>query len=98
MLADLSEKEKENRIRAEAIPFQTLLYLPGHIGLYIGQFDGKAVMLHNMWGIRIFETERYVVGKTVITTLYPGKELKGYSSSLMSRVQSMTIVGRENEL
>lgn len=98
MLTNLSEKEKEDRISKEAIPFQTLLYLPGHIGLYIGQFDGKAVMLHNMWGIRIHEVERFVVGKTVITTLYPGKELKGYSSSLMSRVQSLTIVGRENVL
>ena len=98
MLTNLSEKEKEDRIRSLAIPFQTLLYLPGHIGLYLGQFDGKAVMLHNMWGIRIHEVERFVVGKTVITTLYPGKELQGYSSSLMSRVQSLTIVGRENEL
>lgn len=98
MLTDLSEKDKEDRIRSQAVPFQTLLYLPGHIGLYIGQFNGQAVMLHNMWGIRIHETERFIVGKTVITTLYPGKELSGYSSSLMSRVQSLTIVGRENEL
>lgn len=98
MLTDLSEKDKEDRIRSQAVPFQTLLYLPGHIGLYIGQFNGQAVMLHNMWGIRIHETERFIVGKTVITTLYPGKELRGYSSSLMSRVQSLTIVGRENEL
>ncbi len=98
MLANLSDNEKENRIRKEAIPFQTLIYLPGHIGLYVGQNDGKAVMLHNLWGIRIYETERFVVGKTVITTLYAGKELQGFSKSLMSRIQSLTIIGKENEL
>lgn len=98
MLANLSDNEKENRIRKEAVPFQTLIYLPGHIGLYVGQYDGKAVMLHNLWGIRIYETERFVVGKTVITTLYAGKELQGFSKSLMSRIQSLTIIGKENEL
>ena len=98
MLKNLSDSEKENTIRKMAIPFQTLIYLPGHIGLYVGQYDGKAVMLHNLWGIRIYETERFVVGKTVLTTLYAGKELQGFSKSLMSRVQSLTIVGKGNEL
>lgn len=98
MLTNLSDKEKEDRIKREAIPFQTLIYLPGHIGLYVGQQDGKALMLHNMWGIRIHEYGRFVVGKTVITTLYAGKELQGFNKSLMSRIQSLTIVGRGNEL
>lgn len=98
MLKNLSDKEKEDRIRKEAIPFQTLLYLPGHIGLYVGQQDGKAVMFHNMWGIRVYDYGRFVVGKTVITTLYAGKELPGFKNSLMSRIQSLTIVGKGNEL
>lgn len=94
MLTDLSDRGKEEYIREHAIPFQTFIYLPGHIGLYVGQYEGKAVMLHNMWGVRINEFGRFVVGKTVITTLYPGEELEGFSSSLMSRVQSITIVGK----
>lgn len=95
MLTNLSDEEKEERIRVQAVPFQTFIYLPGHIGLYVGQYEGKAVMLHNMWGVRINEYGRFVVGKTVITTLYPGEELEGFSNSLMSRVQSLTVVGKE---
>lgn len=95
MLTGMTDREKEETIRVQAIPFQTLIYLPGHIGLYVGQFEDKAVMLHNMWGVRINETGRFVVGKTVITTLYPGKELEGFDSSLMSRVQSLTVVGKD---
>lgn len=95
MLGDISDEEKEAIIRVQAIPFQTLIYLPGHIGLYLGQLDGKAVMLHNMWGVRIEEFGRFVVGKTVITTLYPGDELEGVAGSLMARVQSLTVVGKE---
>lgn len=95
VLGDISDKKKEEIIRVQAIPFQTLIYLPGHIGLYVGQHEGKAVMLHNMWGVRIEEFGRFVVGKTVITTLYPGEELEGFGSSLMSRVQSLTVVGKE---
>lgn len=98
MLKNLSDKEKEAKIKTMAVPFQTLLYLPGHIGLYVGQQDGRAVMLHNMWGIRVHENGRFIVGKTVITTLYAGKELKGFNKSLMSRIQSLTIVGKGNEL
>ena len=95
VLGDVSDGEKEERIRVHGIPFQTLIYLPGHIGLYVGQHEGKALMLHNMWGVRINEYGRFVVGKTVITTLYPGEELEGFGSSLMSRVQSLTVVGKE---
>ena len=54
-------------------------------------------MLHNMWGIRIDEFGRFIVGKTVITTLYAGEDLEGFDSSLMSRVQSLTILGKDDE-
>ena len=95
LLEGMSDKDKEDLILTHAIPFQTFIYLPGHIGLYVGQYNGKAVMLHNMWGVRIGEFGRFVVGKTVITTLYPGEELEGFNNSLMSRVKSITVIGKE---
>ncbi len=53
--------------------------MPGHIGLYLGNVDGKPVMFHNVWGVRVNEgpghDDRHVIGKAVITTLEPGKEL-----------------------
>jgi len=93
----LSNDEKERLILDKGIPFRTLLYRKGHIVLYIGEHDGKAMVLQNMWGVKteIEENEgRKIVGKTVITTLNPGKEVKGFvdKSSLISRLSSMSIL------
>lgn len=93
-LENMTTKEKDRAIIQNAIPFQTLIYLPGHIGLYIGHEKEKALMLHNMWGIRLQQDKRYVVGKTVITTLYPGMEHPKAVKSLMERVQSFNIIAR----
>jgi hypothetical protein len=78
-LSNLPGAEKERRIVAEGVPFRTLLWLPGHIGLYIGQYEGRAMMFHNMWGLRIRDddggcTGRAVVGKAVVTSLRAGVE------------------------
>lgn len=46
--------------------------------LYIGHYKGRAMIFHNMWGIKTLEggaEGRHVVGKAVITTLSPGAEL-----------------------
>lgn len=93
-LKNLSNKEKEKEILEKAVPFQTFIFLPGHIGLYIGQYDDKAVFLHNMWGIRLKDNGRFVIGKTVITSLYPGMENPDAVQSLMKRVQSFNIIAR----
>jgi len=93
-LVDMTNKEKEKTILEKAIPFQTFIFLPGHIGLYIGQFDDQAVMLHNIWGIRLKNNGRFVIGKTVITSLYPGMENPDAVKSLMKRVNSFNIIAR----
>lgn len=79
-LDDLSAKEKETRIIEEARPLGTLLFMPGHVMLYLGQdpVSGKPVALHSLWGLRTRvsgKTGRWVIGKTVITSLKPGEEL-----------------------
>ncbi len=91
-LSNLSIEEKERLILNQAIAFQTFLYLPGHIGLYLGQYQGKAVMLHNIWGVRLKDDGRHIIGKNVITSLYPGMEIKKATSSLMERLKSFNIV------
>ncbi len=93
-LANMTTKEKEKEILKKAIPFQSFIFLPGHIGLYVGEYKGQAVMLHNVWGIRLKNNGRFVVGKTVITSLYPGMENPAAVQSLMKRVQSFNIIAR----
>lgn len=79
-LADLSAEEKEKRILEEARPLGTLLFMPGHVMLYLGQdpASGKPVVLHSLWGLRTRvsgQTGRWIIGRTVITSLKPGEEL-----------------------
>ncbi|HLO27431.1 MAG TPA: NlpC/P60 family N-terminal domain-containing protein [Geobacteraceae bacterium] len=78
-LAGLAPREKEETISREGLPFLTLFYKPGHIMLYVGTDpQGRPLVFHNAWSIRVKDAtgERtQFIGKAVITTLEPGKEL-----------------------
>lgn len=88
---------KEQIILNDGIPFATLLWLKGHIGLYLGQYKGQPVMFHNIWGIRT-ESEgkegRYILGRTLVTTLRPGVELPDVQDArgLIARMRGMSVL------
>lgn len=97
-----SASEKEATILREGRPFATLVWLKGHIGLYIGAYQGQAALLHSFWGIRT-EPEvvagrkvsgRFVIGRTVITSLRPGKELPfvDKDSLFLDRILGMSLL------
>ncbi len=96
-LEAMNNAEKLEHIKAKAIPFETLLYLQGHVVLYLGEYNGEVMILHNMWGIKTFKEDgegRVIVGKTVISTLEIGKEIEGFDNdySLLSKLKSMNII------
>ena len=93
-LHGLSPRRKERTIIEKGVPFRTLLYLPGHIMLYIGHREGRAYALHNMWGIRTKNGGRILVGQTAITDLWIGKEIPEADKKalLIERIESMNIV------
>jgi hypothetical protein len=96
-LKNLTNDEKITIIREKAIPFQTLLYKPGHIVMYVGIYNDQIVVFQNVWGIKTKEHEkegRFVVGKAVFSTLELGKELEYYdvNSSLLKTITSMNIL------
>lgn len=104
-LSKLSVTQKEAAIVKNGVPFLSLIAMPGHIGLYLGEYQGKPVMFHNVWGIRTVvpatddEPEhdgRAVIGKAVITTLEPGKERRDLATphSLLDRVNRLTTPGK----
>jgi len=78
-LERMSPKEKEAAILSYGVPYATLIWRKGHIMLYIGSYEGKALIFHDMWGVTTRDSRgrkgRKVVGKSVITTLRPGIEL-----------------------
>ncbi len=67
-------RKKKKKIIREAEPFRSLLYVPGHIVLYLGQYKGEPVIMHTYWGIRKKDGSKLVTGRTIITTTEPGKE------------------------
>jgi cell wall-associated NlpC family hydrolase len=100
-LNGLSNAEKEALIFAEGIPFRSLIWLRGHIGVYLGTYKGRGMLFHNMWGLRIKDAyggcnNRAIVGRGVITTLQPGLERPDlcFPGSFLDRVEKLTILPR----
>jgi cell wall-associated NlpC family hydrolase len=98
-LKELPVEEREKEILAQGVPWLTLIWLRGHIMLYLGERDGRAVVLHNLWGLRtrrpLAGEGRFVIGRAVITTLQPGRELYTLDpekGDLRSRLEGMTLL------
>jgi hypothetical protein len=66
---------KKAAILQHAKPWRSLLYVPGHIGIYIGRYKNEPVILHTYWGVRLKDFSKYTLAHTIITTTEPGKEL-----------------------
>ena len=100
-IEQLPVAEKRERILAAAIPFRTTLNMGGHIMLYLGEFEGSPVAFHTIWGLRTESADesssgRFVIGKSVITGLSPGREIGTLARSrgdLLSRITSFTLLG-----
>ncbi len=96
----LSNDEKLSLIKEKGVPFETIIYLKGHVVLYIGTYQDNVLTFHNIWGIRTIDKEgnkgRHIVGKAVISTLDLGSELDNFDPAmrLLSRVESMNIFTR----
>ncbi len=93
-LKGMTPAEKEATIIKEGIPFRTLLHLPGHIMLYVGQAKGHAWVLHTMWGIHTKNNGRRIIGQTVISDLYLGADMPDIEKKdrLIEKIDSMNIL------
>lgn len=96
-LKGLSNEEKIQTIKQNAIPFETLLYRKGHIVLYVGTYNNEIIVFHNTWGVRTKENGkdgRFIIGKALFSTLHLGDELKTYdkNSELLKNLLSMNII------
>ncbi len=96
-LEGLNPKRKAARIIAEAVPFETLLYKRGHIMLYLGVYENQIMIFHDAWGVKTFRNGaegRFIVGKSIISTLDFGSELESYESeaAILPQLLSMNIV------
>lgn len=80
-LANLDSLQKEKVLLANATPFGSVLYLKGHIMLYLGEDkEGRAIVTHSAWSVMagdFWSKEEYRLGGVVITTLKPANEYNG---------------------
>jgi len=82
-LSGLSPEERKDTIVKYAKPFRSLLYVPGHIMLYLGERKGEPIILHNYWGVRLKNGKKRVMGRAIISTTEIGKERKDVKKSSM---------------
>lgn len=99
-LAGLPNDEKLSKIKTLGVPFETIIYLKGHVLLYIGTYQDNVLTMHNFWGVRTIDKGgnkgRHIIGKAIVSTLELGSELEEYDPEmkLLNRVESMNIFTR----
>lgn len=96
-LAGMSGEEKKAFILKKGVPFRTLVGLPGHVALYVGEWEGAPALLHSLWGLRTKDGQeegRLLIGAVAVTSLDPGAEWPQVrqGETLLSRLASMTIL------
>ena len=79
----MDKKRKQDTILADAKPFRSLLFVPGHIMLYLGERKGEPIILHNYWGVRLKDGSKKVLARAIITTTKPGIELPNIKKKSM---------------
>ena len=98
-LQGLDPEQKEKIILEKGVPYLSLLWRKGHVMLYIGQYSGRALIFHNIWGIKTKDLMgnegRKIIGQAVITTLRPGDELSCIDpegGTLLKAITAMNIL------
>ncbi|RUR05516.1 hypothetical protein ELY15_14230 [Legionella sp. km772] len=70
---DLSAKKMDERIatlKAQGHPLMTIVYIGGHVMLYLGNHENKPITYQNVWGLApANKDKRYVIGQAVLLPL-----------------------------
>ncbi len=98
-LAGMNADEKLELIGKNGVAYKTLLYMPGHVMLYVGQVDGEPAVLHDIWGLRTIDGGRAVIGRTAITSLTIGSDRADIAEDrlLISRISAMSVLSGEDD-
>jgi hypothetical protein len=90
---NLSSEDKIFAIKKYAVPGITLLFMKGHVMLYLGMNGSNPYVIHNIWSYREKDGSRekvMLIKKVAVTDLQLGKgSAKG---SLLDRVNSLSLI------
>src|SRR3990167_370706 len=94
-LGHLSNREKEKMIASKGVPFFTLLHMPGHIVVYLGEKDGHIYIFQTVWGIHTRKLwghkSRAVIGTTVISPANLGDTYINVTRTWLERMDKMVL-------
>lgn len=97
-LRKMTDSEKEKIILSQGVPFLTLLHMPGHIVIYLGEKKGRIFIFQTAWGLKthtVFgKSDRAIIGGTVITPIDLGKNDINVSQTWLNRIDKMRVLGK----
>ena len=96
-LENKSDKEKKEIIKEKGIPFLSLIYIQGHIALYLGIYKNEPIIFHSTWGIKTLKNGiegRHIIGKSIISSLDLGKDIKGFNpkKSILHKIKGLVLL------
>ncbi|MDR3177546.1 MAG: SH3 domain-containing protein, partial [Campylobacteraceae bacterium] len=93
-ISNLTASQKEQKIKELAQPYLTLIFMPGHIMLYTGQMDERALIMHNIWAVTNSKGKKFLIGKSVISDLHIGENLPDVKDRnlLISKIQGFSVL------
>ncbi|MCX2682810.1 SH3 domain-containing protein [Campylobacter sp. MIT 21-1685] len=88
----LNNTQKQEFLSKFAKPYLSLLYLKGHIMLYVGQIQGQNSVFHSIWGLRKSKDERLLLSQSALTSLEIGKKEIKNEDLLLSKLAEVSII------
>jgi hypothetical protein len=86
-----ADQEKMEILSGKAAGGVTLIYMDGHIMLFLGMYEGKPYVIHDIWGYRERGRqgdETRIISRVSVTGLNLGKDTS--SGSLLRRIISIS--------
>ncbi len=98
-ISHLNNAQKARFIARYAKPYETLLYLKGHIMLFVGVVGKENAAFHAAWGVRTKDEGRLLIAKSAFTRLDIGKHDERVSKEdlLISRLESISILNLSSQ-
>ena len=93
-ISHLNNAQKAHFIARYGKPYETLLYLKGHIMLFVGVVGKENAAFHAAWGVRTKDEGRLLIAKSAFTRLDIGNGDSRVSKEdlLISRLESISIL------
>ena len=99
-LENKTPEEKLEIIKKYGKPFATLVYMKGHIMMYVGMSGDNVAIFHSSWGVKLQSKDKLIIGGSFITSLKPGIELEEFDEkggTILDKIITLRVFGKKLE-